>query len=207
MPVSRLPAFGCSGGLASSCARMSGDALNKIHCSPLTDTAIDDWVLGNASTDPSRTPRQLRQLQFHCGKPPPAADPRTLTFIAPPQTCSVLYTTPRVNARQKKSAQSGGLWHHVATQRTLKYMVTSKPTRKSTYSGLVHMVLSSIQKLAVWSSVMPKPMTLQRADPAMDTINVGRGNLRGSTTSRARSSGLINSLKRQNSCQTGPLIN
>jgi hypothetical protein len=27
---------------------------------------------------PDRTATQLRQLQFHCGKPPPAADPRTL---------------------------------------------------------------------------------------------------------------------------------
>jgi hypothetical protein len=32
---------------------------------------------GVALMEPSRTPRQLRQLQFHCGKPPPAAAPRT----------------------------------------------------------------------------------------------------------------------------------
>lgn len=36
---------------------------------------------GCALIVPSRTPRQLGQLQFHCGKPPPAAEPRTRTFI------------------------------------------------------------------------------------------------------------------------------
>jgi hypothetical protein len=28
-----------------------------------------------------RKPSQFRQLQFHCGKPPPAADPKTMIFI------------------------------------------------------------------------------------------------------------------------------
>ncbi len=41
-------------------------------------TKIDDWVRGLHRTPPERTPAQLRQLQFHCGKPPPAAEPRTL---------------------------------------------------------------------------------------------------------------------------------
>jgi hypothetical protein len=30
---------------------------------------------------PARTARQLPQLQFHCGKPPPAPDPKTLIRI------------------------------------------------------------------------------------------------------------------------------
>src|SRR5262249_22540107 len=32
---------------------------------------------------PARSPEQLRQLQFHWGKPPPAADPRTRILTAP----------------------------------------------------------------------------------------------------------------------------
>jgi hypothetical protein len=42
--------------------------------------AREDWVRERARRVPLRTPEQLRQLQFHCGKPPPAADPRTLIF-------------------------------------------------------------------------------------------------------------------------------
>jgi hypothetical protein len=42
--------------------------------------AREDWVRERARTVPLRTPAQLRQLQFHCGKPPPAADPRTRIF-------------------------------------------------------------------------------------------------------------------------------
>src|SRR5215467_3346104 len=43
-------------------------------------TAMEDWVRERVRTVPLRTPEQLRQLQFHCGKPPPAADPRTRIF-------------------------------------------------------------------------------------------------------------------------------
>ena len=42
---------------------------------------IDDWVRGRARTLPLRTPAQLRQLQFHWGKPPPAAAPRMMSFM------------------------------------------------------------------------------------------------------------------------------
>jgi hypothetical protein len=34
-----------------------------------------------ARTAPARTPAQLRQLQFHCGKPPPAAVPSVVMRI------------------------------------------------------------------------------------------------------------------------------
>lgn len=44
---------------------------------------------------------------------------------------------------EKKTARIGAVTRpnpgHDATQRTLKYIVTSKPTRRSTNSGLVHM--------------------------------------------------------------------
>src|SRR5688572_6721017 len=67
---------------------MSGDALTSAHAvgSP-PDTAIEDWVRLSARRLPLRTPAQLRQLQFHCGKPPPAAEPSTRIFT-PFATCS-----------------------------------------------------------------------------------------------------------------------
>lgn len=46
-------------------------------------TAIEDCVRGFARLEPERTPAQFRQLQFHCGNPPPAAAPSTLIFIYP----------------------------------------------------------------------------------------------------------------------------
>ena len=36
------------------------------------------WLRGVAWSSPERIPEQLRQAQFHCGKPPPAAEPRIL---------------------------------------------------------------------------------------------------------------------------------
>ncbi|MBA2594623.1 MAG: hypothetical protein H0U97_21250 [Gammaproteobacteria bacterium] len=55
--------------------------MNNTHSSP-SPTAIDDWVRACARIVPWRRPAQLRQLQFHCGKPPPAAEPSTYTRIA-----------------------------------------------------------------------------------------------------------------------------
>jgi hypothetical protein len=43
---------------------------------------MEDCVRGSAFSDPARIPAQLTQLQFHCGNPPPAAEPRTFTFNA-----------------------------------------------------------------------------------------------------------------------------
>src|SRR4030095_5705722 len=55
---------------------MSGDASTRIQLAPSALTAIDDCVRARALMRPRRKPSQLRQLQFHCGNPPPAADPR-----------------------------------------------------------------------------------------------------------------------------------
>ena len=56
---------------------MSGEALNSTPSALASPcTKIDDWVRAFARTRPLRTPAQLRQLQFHCGKPPPADAPR-----------------------------------------------------------------------------------------------------------------------------------
>jgi hypothetical protein len=43
---------------------------------------MEDCVRARVCSDPLRTPAQLRQLQFHCGNPPPAAEPRTRIFTA-----------------------------------------------------------------------------------------------------------------------------
>jgi hypothetical protein len=62
---------------------MSGDTLTSAQpAASLPRTAIEDWVRALARTVPLRTPAQLGQLQFHCGKPPPAAAPSTLIFMA-----------------------------------------------------------------------------------------------------------------------------
>src|SRR5882757_11196356 len=80
---SRRERPGWKAGLAWSWAVMSGDTLiNAQPAASLPRTAIEDWVRTLARTVPLRTPAQLRQLQFHCGKPPPAAAPSSLIFIA-----------------------------------------------------------------------------------------------------------------------------
>ncbi len=64
------------------------------------------------------TPLQLGQLQFHCGKPPPAADPKTRIFTkdwAPPAYAD---ERPRI------------------IQRLDTYIVISMPKRNSTACGV-----------------------------------------------------------------------
>src|ERR1700756_2874726 len=70
---------------------MSGDAFTSAHApGELPGTAIEDCVRARVCTVPLRTPSQLRQLQFHCGKPPPAEEPSTRIFIAYPcDACGV----------------------------------------------------------------------------------------------------------------------
>src|SRR5262245_34341023 len=62
----------------SICWRISGDALMRAHVSPSALTATDSWVRAVAAIVPCRTPRQFGHPQFHCGNPPPAAEPNTL---------------------------------------------------------------------------------------------------------------------------------
>jgi hypothetical protein len=60
---------------------MSGDAFtNTQECKLLPQTAIEDCVRARACRVPARNPAQFGQLQFHWGKPPPAADPSTRIF-------------------------------------------------------------------------------------------------------------------------------
>jgi hypothetical protein len=63
---------------------MSGEALHNTQLTPSSEIAMDDWVRAWARRLPLRKPAQLAQLQFHWGKPPPAAEPRIWTNMAAP---------------------------------------------------------------------------------------------------------------------------
>jgi hypothetical protein len=58
--------------------------LNKTQLSWSALTAIDDWVRARKVLLPKRYAAQLGQLQFHCGKPPPAAEPKTRILTVKP---------------------------------------------------------------------------------------------------------------------------
>src|SRR5260370_1383793 len=68
-------------GLARICWRRSGDALRRNQFYESGEKAILAFVRAPALTSPVRRPLQFEQPQFHWGKPPPAAEPRTLTRI------------------------------------------------------------------------------------------------------------------------------
>src|SRR5476651_2008746 len=98
IPVSRRARLGWRKGEALICCRMSGEALNRTQLAPSALTAIDDCVRAVARRVPARRPAQLGQLQFHCGKPPPAAEPRTRTsiiFLGWRDKFGVLHDTPK----------------------------------------------------------------------------------------------------------------
>src|SRR5216684_7354633 len=68
-------------GASRICWRRSGEAFSKNQCEGSEDTATCACVRGRAFKVPLRRPLQFGQQQFHWGKPPPAAEPRTLTRI------------------------------------------------------------------------------------------------------------------------------
>jgi hypothetical protein len=64
---------------------MSGEQFRIVHDLPLApDTASDDCVRRTTLGSPSQNKAHIRQRQFHCGKPPPAALPVTMIFNQPP---------------------------------------------------------------------------------------------------------------------------
>src|SRR5437899_9567330 len=67
---------------APICWRRSGEALIRNQRSPSPLTASDAWLRGVAFLSPARARRQASALEFHWGKPPPAAAPRTTAFIS-----------------------------------------------------------------------------------------------------------------------------
>ncbi|MDT4854716.1 hypothetical protein FQZ97_890350 [compost metagenome] len=77
MPLSRMARAGCSSGASRIWVRMSGEALTSSQSLPSALMAMDDCVRARAWSVPRRKPSQLGQLQFHCGNPPPADEPRT----------------------------------------------------------------------------------------------------------------------------------
>src|ERR1035441_5332583 len=76
---SRRPWRGWRQGLDSICLLRSGEAPNRCHARPSALTATWIRILALARKVLWRSRRQLSQLQFHCGNPPPAAAPSTLT--------------------------------------------------------------------------------------------------------------------------------
>src|ERR1700683_2106036 len=112
---------------------MSGDAFTSTQdAGSLPRTAIDDCVRGRARKVPARKPAQLGQLQFHCGKPPPAADPKTRIFT-------------KRRARPLARARAQG-----ADQRLSTYMVISMPNRNSIACGVSHFILKLLQFTAAY---------------------------------------------------------
>ena len=93
------------------------------------EIAIEDWVRGSASMAPLRTPEQLRQLQFHWGNPPPAADPSMVIFTI-----------------QRKSPRSARAFvYRQGDQRFEMYMVISMPNRRSIAQGVSQVMMLSSQ--------------------------------------------------------------
>src|SRR5262245_50234338 len=60
---------------------MSGEQLNSVQELPSRLTAMLDWVRLTTRLSPDQKSSHMAQRQFHCGKPPPAADPSTTTFM------------------------------------------------------------------------------------------------------------------------------
>ena len=80
-PGRRPGGRGCRAGKDPIWAWISGEALSRNQRRWSALTATDDWVRGRAGREPSRTARHGGQVQFHCGNPPPAAEPSTRTHM------------------------------------------------------------------------------------------------------------------------------
>src|ERR1019366_5529000 len=76
---------GKSLGKASIWWRISGEALRRNQDLPSALTVAEDWERGDVPGRPERASRQRAQLQFHWGKPPPAAVPSKRTYKGKPR--------------------------------------------------------------------------------------------------------------------------
>jgi len=81
MGVLRSAAVGANSESLKSCWRRSGEALRSNQVVEDAETATCVCVRGWPFSTPCRKRLQFEHPQFHCGKPPPAAEPRTLTRI------------------------------------------------------------------------------------------------------------------------------
>ncbi len=62
-------------GASAICCLKSGEALSSTQSLPFEEMANDDWVRTRNPGFPARTLALMWPLQFHWGKPPPAAAP------------------------------------------------------------------------------------------------------------------------------------
>src|ERR1700704_1128479 len=92
---------------ASICWRRSGEALIRNQRSPSPLTARDACVRGVTPISPARARRQASAFEFHWGKPPPAAAPRTTALIA----AVLLYSTALRPRRLQVGAGVGVDFH------------------------------------------------------------------------------------------------
>src|SRR6266700_1823683 len=74
---------GWSAGERRSCSGRSGDALTSTQSSPFAETARLACVRGRARGSPAQASWHTGHRQFHCGKPPPAAEPSTIAVRRP----------------------------------------------------------------------------------------------------------------------------
>src|SRR3954464_7082011 len=102
----RKPRFGWRMAWAWICSRRSGEALIRNQRSPSPLTANNAWVRRAAPGSPARARRQASALEFHWGKPPPAAAPNTTALTAAPYRS----IEPQ---RGPKQSRSGGLFLEV----------------------------------------------------------------------------------------------
>src|SRR5215207_7186681 len=81
MGLPRGDPSGRKAGVAAICSRISGEQFRSTHEFPLAPcTAREDWVRLVTRGSLSQYKAHIRQRQFHCGKPPPAAVPVTMIF-------------------------------------------------------------------------------------------------------------------------------
>src|SRR5579863_1725385 len=79
--VFRVPSTGANSASRRSCCRRSGEALTSSQEEEWSETANCACVRACDFSSPRRRRLQFEHAQFHWGKPPPAAEPRTLTRI------------------------------------------------------------------------------------------------------------------------------
>src|SRR5258708_35390086 len=107
---------------------MSGDALTRCHSWPFSVKASESCVRGRTRLSPARAKVQLGHPQFHCGKPPPAEDPktriRTRRALAP-----VVDRDPGVYKPKVDATRAGALTFVVAilVARPLLAQVAARP--------------------------------------------------------------------------------
>lgn len=79
--VLRVCSVGKNSGSCEICCRRSGEAFNRSQLPGSGEMATSACVRFWPFNTPTRRRLQFEHPQFHCGKPPPAAEPRAFTRI------------------------------------------------------------------------------------------------------------------------------